>query len=185
MALLGTRAASEGSLGIRDDAIRDDLTVYNLAVRKFGPVSHLSIGPLSDAGLSECQAGRYAKSEPHARKAFQVAKQAFGPRGGIAGGTSYALAFCLIGLNKLQEASELLQTIDVKAVTRLSGDFTVEASVALAQGEIAARRGDYLLAQRYAQVAAPAFDRPNTRAYDRQSLEKLRMAIDEHLRASR
>ena len=142
-------------------------------------------GTLSDAALSQCLAAGTLKGEANARKALQVSKQAFGPRTGTTGGTSYALAFCLIGMDKLQEASELLQSIDVKAVTQLSGDSMVEADIALAQGQIAAQRGDYLLAQRYAQTAAPALDCPNARAYDRQSLQELRKAINAQLHASR
>ena len=71
MTLLANRAASEGSLAMWDDAIRDDLTVYNLAVRKFGSVSYFSIGPLADAAFSQCRAGRYAEGESNARRAFQ------------------------------------------------------------------------------------------------------------------
>jgi eukaryotic-like serine/threonine-protein kinase len=185
MTLLGTRAASEGSLAMWDDAIRDDLTVYHLAVRKLGPISYYSIGMLSDAALSQCRVGRYAEGESNARKAFQAAKQAFGPRAGATGGTSYALATCLIGMNRLPEASELLRDLDVKAIFQQTGDSTIGAGIALAQGEIAARRGDYTLARSYAQTAAPAFDRPNADVSQKQSLQKLRKAIDAHLQPSR
>ncbi len=185
MTLLGTRAASEGSLAMWDDAIRDDLTVYHLAVRKLGPISYYSIGMLSDAALSQCRVGRYAEGESNARKAFQAAKQAFGPRAGATGGTSYALATCLIGMNRLPEASELLRDLDVKAIFQQTGDSTIGAGIALAQGEIAARHGDYTLARSYAQTAAPAFDRPNADVSQKQSLQKLRKAIDAHLPASR
>lgn len=183
--LLGMRAASEGSLGMWDEAIRDDLTVYNLAVRKQGPVSFFSIAMLSDAALSQCRAGRYLEGERNARKAFQEAKQAFGPRAGITGGCSYALATCLIDVNRLDEASELLRNIDAKAVAQLNGDSTVDASIALAQGEIASKLWDYSLAQRYAQIAAPAFERPNSEVSARQALARLRKAIERHLGVSR
>lgn len=121
----------------------------------------------------------------NARKAFQDSKKAFGARAGITGGCSYSLAMCLIGTNKLEEASDLLQNIDIEAVTQLSGDSSVSASVALAQGEIAAKRGDYTLADRYLQKAAPVFDRPDANIVDSQSLQKLRNAIALHLSASR
>ncbi len=185
MALLGTRAVSEGSLGMYDDAIRDDLTVYKLAVHKLGPVSMFSIGMLSDAALSQCKTGRYAEGERNARRAFQEANRAFGTRGGITGGCAYTLATCLIGTNRLDEASELLEGIDVSAATQTSGDRTAGASIALAQGEIAARRGDYALAEHYARIAAPAFERPDAAMPDRQEVEALKKAIEAHARASK
>jgi hypothetical protein len=178
MSVLGTRAASEGNLNMWDESIRDNLALYNLAVQKQGPVSIRSVGALSDAALSQCRAGRFAEGESNARRAFQDSKQAFGARAGITGGCSYALALCLIGTNKLEEASGLLQNIDIQAVTQLSGDSSVSASVALAQAEIAVRRGDYTLADRYTKEAAPVFERPDANLIDSESLQKIRKAID-------
>jgi serine/threonine-protein kinase len=185
MAALGTRAASEGYLDMWDAGARDDLTLYNTAVRKQQAVSYLSLGSLSDAGLSECRAGRYAEGEMHSRKAYEASKRAFGPRAGLTGGSAYSLAFCLIGLNKLPEASEVLRDIDSNAVTQLSGDSTVTASIALAQGQIAARRGDYTLAQHYLAIAAPTFERPKADPLDKKTVEELKSTIDSHLHASR
>jgi len=183
MGMLATRAASEGSLGMWDQAIRDDLTAYNLSVRKQGTESFSSIGTLSDAALSQCRAGRYAEGEPNARQAYEQSRQAFGPRTGLTGGCAYALATCLIGMEKhLGEASELLQNMDLKAVTALSGDSSVSANVALAQGEIAVRQGNYPLAQRYAQTAAPTFERPDSNALDKQEFATLTKTIESHLR---
>ena len=182
MTILGTRAASEGYLHMWDEAIRDDLTLYELASRKQGPASGTSIEALSDAALSQCRAGRYAQGESNARKAMQESLKAFGPRTGMSGGTSYTLAVCLIGMNKqLEEASELLRNINVDAVAQLSGDSGVSASIALAQGEIAARKGDYALARRYVQTAAPVIDQPNSDESDKQAIAKLRSTIDLHL----
>ena len=180
LSLLGSRAASEGSLGMYDEAIRDDLAVYRIAVKKQGPVSLYSIGMLSDAAVSQCQAGRYAEGEANARKAHQEAIQAYGPRAGLTGGTSYGLAICLIGRNRLDEASELLSSIDIQATTQMGGDARVAASIALAQGEIAARRGNYTLAKHYADIAAPDFDRPGAAPTDVRSLAELRKTIEAH-----
>ncbi len=149
LGILGARAVSEASLGMWDDAIRDDLATYRLSVRKQGPLAFRSVASLSDAGLSQCEAGKYAEGERNTRKAFQDATQAFGARAGLTGGCSYALATCLIGVNKLEEASQLLQNIDTKAVSQTNGETTVGAQIALAQAEIALRRGDYGSAQRY------------------------------------
>jgi hypothetical protein len=171
-------------LGIWDDAIRDDLTVYNLQLRKRGPATLQSIGMLSDAALSQCQAGRYRDGESNARKAYQAARQTFGERAGLTGGTAFTLAVCLTRTNRLDEASALLSNIDVQAVAGMTGDDTVAPSIALVQGEIAARRGDYVLARHYLEAAAPTFERPGTGVADRQALERLKSAIDSHQRPS-
>jgi hypothetical protein len=170
-------------LNMWDEAIRDDLAVHSRVVRKQGPESLLSIMTLSDAGLSQCRAGRYAEGGSSAFKAFEGARQAFGARAGITGGASYAFAICLIGSNRLEEASDLLQNIDVSAVTQLTGDSSVGASVALAEAEIAVRQGDYTLGKRYLLEAAP-LDQPDANIRDRQTLQKLRDAINSHSRAS-
>jgi Flp pilus assembly protein TadD len=65
-----------------------------------------------------------------------------------------------------------------------TGDSDVGPSIALAQAQIAARRGDYSGADLYAQKAA-GLDRPDADSLDRQALLDLRSAIDTHLRASR
>ncbi len=81
MQLLTTRAQSEGSLGLWDDAIRDDLAIHDLAVRKQGPLSFFAITTLTDASLAECRAGRYREGESNARQAYAASVKAFGPRG--------------------------------------------------------------------------------------------------------
>ena len=180
--LLGTRAASEGYLGMYDAAIRDDLTVYRNAVRKQGPAALFSIGMLSDAALSQCLAGRYAEGEPNARKAFEESSKSFGPRSGLTGGTAYTLAYCLTRTDRLNEASALLQNIDVKATAERAGDPNVGLSIQLLQAEIAARRGDYATAKRYLAAAGPVLGRPSASASDKADIERVRamIAIADH-----
>ena len=55
MQLLTTRAQSEGSLGMWNDAIRDDMAIYDLAVQKQGALSFFAIATLSDASLAMCR----------------------------------------------------------------------------------------------------------------------------------
>jgi hypothetical protein len=136
---------------------------------------------LSDAALSQCRASRYGEGEANARMAYERSKQAFGARAGLTGGTSYALAVCLIGANKLEEASELLQNVDISAVSQLSGDPSFGAGVSLAEGEIAARKGDYVLAKSYADSAAPAFEASSAAIGEKKALQDLRQTIDSHL----
>ena len=178
VAVLGTRAASEGSLGLWDDAIRDDLAAYNVALRKQGPGSYLSIGMLSDAGLSQCRSGKLALGGANTRKAFEQSKSAYGERAGITGGAAYAFAVCLIGSGKLDQASELLGKIDVQSASQLSADATVAASVALAQGRIAAMKGDYVSAKRYADLTGSTFSSLDAAAGEKVDFEQLRRQID-------
>ena len=180
LTLLGTRAAAEGSLRRWDDAIRDDLTVYGIAVRKQGPVSLYAIGTLSDAALSQCQSGRYREGESNARKAFQESSKAFGLRAGLTGGVAYTLAFCLSKSGRLAEAAALLRNIDISATTQQAGDPNVGADVALLQGEVAAHSGDFAAAQRFADSAAAALAGPAASAADKQELKVLRTTIAAH-----
>jgi hypothetical protein len=109
MQLLTTRAQSEGALGRWNDAVRDDMAVHELAVKKQGPMAFFSVATLSDAALAMCRAGRLAEGEANARNAYDSPYKAFGPKAGLTGGTADTLAECLIGTNKLDEAKRLLE----------------------------------------------------------------------------
>jgi serine/threonine protein kinase len=178
MQVLATRAQCEGSLGRWDDAIRDDLEVYRLAVRKQGPRSFYGVSGLADAALSQCRSGRFAEGADNARRAFEASASAFGDRAGLTAGVAITLATCLVGLERLDEASRLLDGIDVAAVSQLAGGTDWGAEVALVQGEIAYLRGDDAGARRLVRAAEPAFARPDADAYQRQKVASLSAAID-------
>jgi ATP/maltotriose-dependent transcriptional regulator MalT len=178
MQLLTTRAQSEGSLGLWDDAIRDDLTIHELAVRKQGALSFFAVVTLSDGALAQCRAGRYREGESNARQAYEASTKAFGPRAGLTGGTASTLADCLIGLGKLDEASKLLDQVDVPAVAQLAGDPDWGAGVSLAKAEIAYRRGNYDAARNYVQTVTPVYTRENAEPFQKRALESLRAALD-------
>jgi len=180
MQLLTTRAQSEASLGLWDDAIHDDFAIHDLAVRKQGPLSFFAVATLSDGALAQCRAGHYREGEPNARKAYEASAKAFGPHAGLTGGAASTLADCLIGVGKLDEASKLLDQIDVPAVAQLAGDPNWGAGVTLAQAEIAYRRGNYDAARGYVQTVTPAFTRKDTEPYQKHALETLRAALDKH-----
>jgi DNA-binding winged helix-turn-helix (wHTH) protein/serine/threonine protein kinase len=179
--LLSTRAQSEGSLELWDDAIRDDLAIHELAVRKQGPLSFFSIATLSDAALAQCRSGRYNEGESNARKAYDSSAKAFGARAGLTGATAYTEAICLIGLRRLDEAASLLQPIDAQPVAQLTGDPDWGAGVTLAQAEIAYRRGNYDAARTQVQTVAPLFTRKDTEAYQKRAFETLKAALDKAL----
>jgi hypothetical protein len=178
MQLLATRAQSEGSLELWDDAIRDDLAIHEMAVRKQGPGSFFAVATLTDASQAQCRAGRYREGESNARKAYEASVKAFGARAGLTGATTYTLATCLIGLNKLDEATTLLQQIDAPAVAQLTGDPYWGAGVTLAQAEVAYRRGNYDAARGYLQTVTPAFTRKDAEAYQKRAFESLKAALD-------
>lgn len=178
MQLLTTRAQCEGSLGLWEDAIRDDLAIYNLAIRKQGPASFFAIATLSDAALAQCRAGHSREGEANARKAYEASVKAFGPRAGLTGGAAYTLASCSIDLGKLAEASRLLREIDAKAVAQLAGFPDWFANVDLAQAEIAYRQGDYATARKYLQSATPVFSKTDAEPYQKHALETLTAALD-------
>ncbi len=185
LSMLGAKASAEAALHLWDAAIRDDLAIHEAAARKQGEGSLSSLAFLDDAAISQCRSGRNREGEANARKALAESRKGFGPRSGLTGAASYALALCLINTNRLPEASSLLDNIDVKALAAMSPDSNPQAEIDLARATIAARRGDYAAADRYAQAAAPTFDRPDADSIDRQTLHDLRSSIDTHLRASR
>ncbi len=178
MQLLTTRAQSEGSLGMWNDAVGDDLAIYNLAVKKQGPLSFFAVATLSDASLATCRAGRYSEGESNARKAYEASIKAFGPRAGLTGGVASTLATCLIGVGKLDEATNLLTQIDVPAVTQLAGDPNWGAGVTLLQAEIAYRRKDYDTARKYVQTVTPVFESKDAEPYEKRALENLNAELN-------
>jgi hypothetical protein len=177
MQLLTTRAQCEGTLGIWNDAIRDDLAIYRLAIQKQGPLSFFAIGTLADASLAQCRSGRYTEGVPNARKAWESSVRAFGAHAGLTGGAAYSLASCWIGTGRLQDAASLLREIDTKAVAELAGFPDWSANVTLAQGEIALRQGNDDDAQRYMEAAKPVFMRADAEPYQRRAVETLSAAI--------
>jgi len=156
-----------------NDAVRDDLAIYNLAVKKQGPLSFFAVATLSDASLATCRAGRYSEGESNAHKAYDASVKAFGPRAGLTGGVASTLATCSIGLGKLDEATNLLAQIDVPAVTQLAGDPNWGAGVTLLQAEIAYRRKDYEAARKYVQTVTPIFEAKDAEPYEKHALENL------------
>ncbi len=178
MQLLTTRAQSEGSLGMWSDAIRDDMAIYDLAVKKQGPLSFFAVATLSDASLAMCRSGQFGEGETNARKAHEASGKAFGPRAGLTGGVASTLATCLIGVGKLDEASRLLQQIDVPAVAQLAGDADWGAGVTLLQAQIAFRQKDYVNARKDLQTVTPIFTRKDAEAYQKHAVESLTAELE-------
>jgi len=171
-------------MGLFDDSVRDDLAIYDIAVKKQGPLSFYAIATLSDAAEGQCRARYLDEGLANARKAHAAAVQAFGPQAGLAGGTSLPLANCLIGLGQLQEASQYLSNLDTKAIAQLTGDPDWGAGVTLAQAEIAYRTGDYAQARKFLDLVQPVFSRPDAEAYQKRKMDELSEMTTSHLRAN-
>ena len=88
------------------------------------------------------------------------------------------MASCLIGLDKLDEATTLLRDIDAPAVAQLSGDPDWGAGVTLSQAEIAYRRRDFNTAKAAAQTIARVFTRTDAEPYQKRAFESLKAALD-------
>jgi hypothetical protein len=184
MTLLEARAQSEGTLQRWDDSIRDDRQAHRIAVKKLGPLTFLAIGSLSDAGLSSCRMGRVDEGAADAREAYEGSRTAFGDRAALTGGTAYALASCLIGQRKLDEAAALLAGIDVRAVQESAVGSDWSADIALGQAEIVLLRGDVETARRLVETARPAYAHPDADPYQKHKLSSLEAAIEERAAAT-
>jgi ATP/maltotriose-dependent transcriptional regulator MalT len=136
------------------------------------------VATLSDGALAQCRWGHYQEGEPNALKAYETSVKAFGPRAGLTGGAAYTLASCSIGLGKLDQAARLLEEIDTKAVAQLAGFPEWSANVALAQAEIAHRKGDEDASRKYLGAATPVFSKPDAEPYQKRALEILTAAVN-------
>jgi ATP/maltotriose-dependent transcriptional regulator MalT len=125
-----------------------------------------------------CRSGRYAEGESNSRKAFESSTKALGPRAGLTGGVASTLATCLIGLGKLDEASKLLEQIDVQATSQLAGDPDWGAGVTLLHAEIAYRRKDFQMARKDVQSVTPVFTGKDAEPYQRHALESLSAELE-------
>ncbi len=184
MQVLTTRAESEGALGLWEDAIRDDLKIHDLAVKKQGPLSFFAIATQSDAALAMCRAGRVPEGASNGQQAYAASVKAFGPRAGLTGGTAHTLASCWIQSGKLTEASRLLEGIDVNAVAQLAGSKDWGANVDLSRAEIAYRRGDYASTRKLLEGAAPVLTRSDAEPYQRKAFENLKASLASNPAAS-
>ncbi len=153
----------------------------DLAVRKQGPLSFFAVATLTDAALAQCRAGHNREGESNARKAYETSTKAFGPSAALTGATAYTLASCLISLSKQDEASPLLQQIDVPAITQLTGDPDWGANVTLAQAQIAYSHRNYDAARTYIQSVTPIYTRKNAEPYQKRAFESLKAALEKSL----
>jgi DNA-binding winged helix-turn-helix (wHTH) protein/serine/threonine protein kinase len=181
MQVLTTRAQSEGALEMWDEAIRDDMKIHELAVKKQGPLSFFAIATQSDGALAMCRGGRLEQGASHAQQAYEASVRAFGPRAGLTGGAAHTLASCWIEQGKLADASRVLEGIDANAVAQLAGSKDWEANLELSQAQIAYLRGEYDSARKLIESATPVLERADAEPYQKRALQKLSAAVDQRL----
>lgn len=181
MQVLTTRAQSEGALEMWDEAIRDDMKIHELAVRKQGPLSFFAIATQSDGALAMCRGGRLDQGSSHAQQAYEASVKAFGPRAGLTGGAAHTLASCWIEQGKLADASRVLEGIDANAVAQLAGSKDWGANLELSQAQIAYLRGEFDSARKLLESATPVLEREDAEPYQKRALHKLSAAVDQHL----
>jgi DNA-binding winged helix-turn-helix (wHTH) protein len=162
--LLTTRAQSEGILERWSDAIRDDLGVHDIAVRKQGPKSFFAVAALSDAATAQCRGGQLAEGIRNAETAHRFAADGFG-KAALTDATAYTVAACQIGAGRYADALKNLQGIDRAAVAQLAADPQWGANVDLALAQIAAARRHPSEARRFLDASAPAFSAASAEPY--------------------
>jgi len=173
MQVLATRAQCEGTIERWDDAIRDDLALHELAVKKQGPASFFAVASFSDAALAQCRGGHVSEGTANARSAYETSKKGFGERAALTGAAADTLADCLIVRNQLDEATKLLDTVDGKSVAQLTGIPDWPANMDLSRAEIAFRQHDYDAARKLIQPAIPVFSRADAEPYQKRKLQTL------------
>ena len=154
--LVTTRAQSEGALERWDDAIRDDLRVHDIAVRKQGPRSFFAVATLSDAATAQCRGGRLAEGLKNAAEARRLALAGFG-KAALTDAAAYGLAACQIAAGRYQAAAASLEGVDRAAVAQLAADPNWGANVDLALAQIADGLGRKAEVRHWLDAAAPAF----------------------------
>ena len=163
--LLTTRAQSHGSLEQWDAAIRDGLEVHARAIAKQGPQSFFAIATLTDVATAQCRASRAPEGLKNAEAAHRDSLTAFGANAALTQAVAYTRAACLVALNRVDEASGLLEGINADNVAALAGDPHWGANVELAKAQIGFIRHDYAGARTHLNAAKPGFSVPKAEAY--------------------
>lgn len=177
--VLGVKASSEASLGRWDAAVPDFAAIHE-AAKRHDPKSFQTTGSLGDLSLAECRAGRRSDGESHAREALAQAL-AEGAIAGLTGSIRFDLASCLLitqnakspSEDELREAEEMINKIDVKAVSAQVSSPDWGFNLDLARAQLAFYRHQLPKAAEYLAAARPAFGDPNSEPYQHKLFEHL------------
>ena len=183
---LSTRAASEGQLKDYEDAIRDDLALYESA-RTSPSAKMFQVAGLDDAASSECRIRRISSGIEHARQAYQQTKLESGTVPGLLGGTAFALAECLLSQHEssgskldaaaLAEIKSLLDSIDVNAVVHFGADPSFPGIMDVAKARLDLAENQFDAAKQMADKARPYLDGPDADAYEKEALNRVDASV--------
>ena len=174
MTALGVRAQAEANLGLWAAAMRDSLTVHDLAAKT--DVFEQS-GSLSDAALYACRAGHFTEGEADARAAIVIGRSILKNNKGFESSFDFSLATCELGLGQTQEADTLLSTVNVPAISQMYADPDWNVDYDLTKAEIAFRRGDLPAAQMHFETAMPACYRQGASPYRRAWCDEIKTRL--------
>jgi len=174
--LLSARQQTLGSMGAYERAAADGERVWQAAAQKDGVSSFAAVAGRTDTGVSLCRAGQLEAGAGHIQAALQALKAQPEGRKGLEDAVGAALADCYIQMQRFDEASALLASVDRKGVAELVGDANWGFLMDLALAEIAWGKKDVPRAKSLLQVASKGLS--NTQDdYVHRRLERLRNAL--------
>jgi len=171
--LLATRAEALGHLARYDDALADELTIYQRATAQLGDHSYMALGTLADAANSRCKGGHAAEGVDTARTALEGARAAFGAANALTQSAAADLAFCLILSQHYAQALPLLDGVDGKAMAELTMDPSYGAQLDLMRAAAAFGMGDRALGLTLLHKVGTVFERKEADPYMRDWVRRL------------
>jgi DNA-binding winged helix-turn-helix (wHTH) protein len=173
--VLAIRALSESSMEQWDPAIQDEATIHVMAV-KADPHGGFATVAYSDLALYQCQAGRHSQGTSTAISAYEQTKKVFASRRDFIDSTAFTLAFCFIGVGKMNEAAVLLDKIDASSVSQSQGDPSFGANLALAKAQVSLALGNRKEAGKQLASAQQVFRQLSPTPYQKRWLANVQSA---------
>lgn len=175
--VLAIRALCESSMEQWGPAIQDEATIHVMAVKE-DPLGGFATVAYSDLALYQCQAGRYSQGISTAISAYEQTQRAFASRSDFIGSTAFTIAFCFIGVGKMNEAAVLLDKIDASSVSQSQGDPSFGANLALAKAQVTLALGNRKEATKQLIMAQQVFRQLSPTPYQKRWLANVQNALD-------
>lgn len=188
LAALFMKAQNEGAMEDYDDAIRDSLAVYGVQPTASSS-NFLQENSLWTAASFECHAGRIRSALDDARKVIQDSRAAATNQPFLVNTSNFTVAECLISeaetssqnhnTDLLNEASHLLENLNVPLVSNVPGNRDFEGAVDVAHARIALLRKNPNSARAYALKAVPFVNKPGGDTYEKKVLARVQNSLRE------
>jgi DNA-binding winged helix-turn-helix (wHTH) protein/tetratricopeptide (TPR) repeat protein len=179
---LGARGQALGMMGRYAESVRDERALVDIALRSQGLHSYRALTGLSDLSTSECRAEDVKRGVADGQTAYAGAKEMFGKEAPLTGAIGAAWAQCLIDAGRDDDASHLLQGLDVKAIGDLNGDPNWGAERDLMLAQIAVHRKAWPLAIQTLARIAPVFTADGADHYNAMLYQSLMRQAAAHRR---